>query len=349
MKYFIYSSFMLLVLIGCQTSQNESKTQTVSKSDADTTRYKTIGSIERLDSSINELISPEAKLEILAEGFQWSEGPLWIEDGKYLLFTDVPADKIYKWSAEKGLEVYLEPSGFTGDSTKSQERGANGLILAAQGKLVMCQHGNRQVASMKSTLDKPNSEFESLAASYEGKRLNSPNDLVFDSQGNLYFTDPPYGLAKKDDEYLEKELPYQGIFLLDKARKLHLLNKELSKPNGIALSLDEKTLYVANSDPKQALLMAYPIEENGKIGKGRIFYNFTEWVEKEKGLPDGLKIDKKGNIYTTAPGGVWIISPEGKVLGKIKTEQATANCAFNADKTVLYITAHGYLMRLRLQ
>lgn len=349
MKYLIYFLLMLLTLIGCQTPQNDSKTQTTSKSDVDTTHYKTIGSIERIDSSINELISPEAKPEILAEGFQWSEGPLWIEEGKYLLFTDVPADKIHKWSEADGLEVYLEPSGFTGDSTKSQERGANGLTLDTQGNLVMCQHGNRQVASMKSALDQPSSKFESLAANFEGKRLNSPNDLVFDTKGNLYFTDPPYGLAKKDDEYLEKELLYQGIFLLDKAGKLHLLNKEQTKPNGIALSPDEKTLYVANSDPKQALLMAYPIEENGKIGKGKVFYDFTDWVEKEKGLPDGLKIDAKGNLYATAPGGVWILSPEAKVLGKIKTEQATANCAFNDDKTVLYITAHSYLMRLQLR
>lgn len=341
---------MLLVLLGCQTPQNESKEeQSISENDADTTRYKTIGSIERIDSAVNQLVNSEAKLEILAEGFQWSEGPLWIEDGKYLLFTDVPADKIYKWSEKKGLEVYLEPSGFTGDSTKSQERGANGLTLDAQGKLVMCQHGNRQVASMKSVLDKPSSEFESLAASYEGKQLNSPNDLIYDKQGNLYFTDPPYGLAKKDDEYLEKELPYQGIFLLDKAGTLHLLNKEQTKPNGIALSPDEKTLYVANSDPKKALLMAYPVQENGKLGEGKVFYDFTEWVEKEKGLPDGLKIDQQGNLYATAPGGVWILSPEAKLLGKIKTEQATANCAFNADKSVLYITAHSYLMRLRLR
>ena len=288
-------------------------------------------------------------IEILADGFEWTEGPLWLEEQKKLIFSDIPPNIVYEWSEEEGKKIYLQPSGYTGDSPRAGEKGSNGLLLNNNGQLVLCQHGDRRIAKMLGSLDAPTSEFETIVEAYNGKRLNSPNDAIFDSNGNLYFTDPPYGLEKRMEDPL-KEIDFQGVYLLTKSDSLILLTSELTRPNGIALSPDEKFLYVANSDPEQAIWMKYIVNQDGTISGGNVFFDATELVGKEgeSGLPDGMKIDSEGNLFATGPGGVWVFNPEGKVIAKVRTGQATSNVAFGPDNKSLYITADDFLMRVKL-
>jgi gluconolactonase len=211
--------------------------------------YKTIGTIERTDASLNSIISENAKAEIIAEGFNWSEGPLWIEDQKMLLFSDVPENTIYKWTEEKGKEVYLKPSGYTGNTPRGGEMGSNGLVLNKEGKLVLCQHGNRQMAWMNADLANPKPLFKTIADSYLSKKFNSPNDAVYRSNGDLFFTDPPYGLEKNVNDSL-KEIPFQGVYKVSSGGEVKLLTDSITRPNGIAFMPGEKTLIIANSDPE---------------------------------------------------------------------------------------------------
>ncbi len=302
------------------------------------------GMIHRVDPRLNQLVPPEAKLEKLAEGFEWTEGPLWIPGEKCLLFTDIPKNTIYKWKQGEGVSVYLRPAGYVGADPPGVELGANGLILNPQGRLVMCDHGNRCI----SELNTQNFTKIVLADRYEGKRLNSPNDGVFKSNGDFYFTDPPYGLAGKNEDP-KKELAFSGVYRLSKDGKLTLLTKEFTFPNGIVFSPDEKTLYVAQSDPDKAIWMAFKVLEDGTIANGKVLFDATPWVkEGKKGLPDGLSVDHAGNLYATGPGGVLVFSPEGKHLGTIDTGEATSNCAFGDEGSVLYITADMYLCRIGL-
>jgi gluconolactonase len=307
-------------------------------------KYKKTGSIQVLDPMMNTLIDTAFGIEILAEGFDWSEGPLWIDKGNYLLFSDIPPNKIMKWSEEKGIEEYLHPSGYTGTLPRGGEPGSNGLILDNKGRLVMCQHGDRRMARMDAPLDKPEAKFVTLADRYEGKKLNSPNDAVYHSNGDLYFTDPPYGLVKNMEDP-SKEIPYQGVYRLKKTGALELLTKELSRPNGIALSPDEKKLYVANSDVHK-IWMVYDLTKDGGIANGRIFFDAS--ADKDPGSPDGMKIDKKGNIFSTGPGGVVVFDSNAKMLGKIKVGQSCSNVAFDSRHQYLYITADGWLVRVKL-
>ena len=306
------------------------------------------GSIEVIDEKLNEVLDTNASIEVIAEGYDWSEGPLWLPEQQKLIFSDVPRNTIYSWSEAEGDTVYLKPSGFTGENFRGSEPGSNGLTLNNQGELVLCQHGNRQVSVMKAPLDRPEPNYEALASAFDEKRFNSPNDLVFDRAGNLYFTDPPYGLPGGMDDS-EKDLDFQGVYRVSPDGEVSLLTDELSRPNGLAFSPDEKTLYVANSDPDKAIWMAYALDGDGKVTEKKLFYDVTDWVQKEKGLPDGMKVDKAGNVFATGPGGVWVFSPEGKHLGTIKTGEATANCAFNDDKSVLYMTADSYILRLKIK
>jgi len=320
------------------------------KKEAETqkTAYPTAGSISRNAPELDKILPKDAKIEVLAEGFTWTEGPVWIADGGYLLFTDIPPNRVMRWKEGEGVSLFLTPSGFTGETTGSKEPGANGLLLDAAGNLVLCQHGDRRVARMNAPLSQPKAEFVTLADRWDGKRLNSPNDAVFDSKGNLYFTDPPYGLEKQADDPA-KEILFQGVYRRQPDGTVELLIDSLSRPNGIALSPDEKTLYVANSDPAKAIWMAYEVQADGTLKNGRLFYDVTSKVgEALPGLPDGLKINKEGIVFATGPGGVWIFSPEGALLGQILTGQATANCAFGNDGKVLYLTADNYLMRVWL-
>lgn len=309
-------------------------------------KFQTIGSIERLDSAINNLISTDAQIEVLASGFEWAEGPLWLEDQNALIFTDVPTNKIWKWTEQGSLSLYLEPSGYLEDRTDKREPGANGLALDASGNLILCQHGERQIGKMLASLDAPKSEFEGLATGYNGKKFNSPNDLVFNSKDQLFFTDPPYGM----DPWDEKELDFQGVYRLDADGKVNLLIDSLSRPNGIALSPDQSKLYIAQSDPEKARYYEFLLDSEGNVVSGKVMLDVTALQsETRKGLPDGLKVHSNGTLFATGPGGVLVISAEGKHLGTILTENGTANCGFDSDEKWLYMTADGFLMRIALK
>ena len=304
----------------------------------------TLGTVERLDPAFDALVPPGAVIEVLAGGFKWAEGPVWVPAQQHLLFTDIPNNRVMKWSAKSGLSEFLKPSGFTGPAKfDGKEPGANGLALDPAGKLVLCQHGDRCVAR----LGDDNKSFVRLADKYDQKRFNSPNDLVYHPNGSLYFTDPPYGLPKGMDDPA-KELPYQGVYRLKPDGDVTLLTKELSRPNGIGLSPDRRTLYVANSDPEKAVWMSFPVKDDGTLGEGKLFYDATPLAKSKKpGLPDGLKVDAKGNLFATGPGGVLVFSPAGKHLGTLATGVPTANCGFGDDGSTLYITANDKLVRVK--
>lgn len=347
-RQYLTGMLCMFILLGC----NSGNEKTQQGSDVQTTEsksYPATGSIERLQPELDALIPKDAKIEIIAEGFEWSEGPVWVADHDMLLFSDVPENKIFKWTETGGLEEYLSPSGFSGEQIEGEKQeGSNGLLLDAEGRLILCQHGNRQMARMDAPLHQPEPKYISLATAWQNKRFNSPNDAAFDRNADLYFTDPPYGLPKGETDP-SREISFHGVYHLSaKTGTVTLLSDALSRPNGIALSPDEKTLYVANSDPNRAIWMAFDLDE-GKVSNGRVFFDATDKVGVEKGLPDGLKVDKSGNIWATGPGGVLIFSPQGKHLGTIKTGQGTANCAFNSDQSVFYMTADMYLLRLILK
>ena len=306
------------------------------------------GHVEKTDPSLDAIIAANAKVEIIAEGFDWCEGPLWVEQQKMLLFSDVPKNIIYKWTAEKGKEIYLTPSGYTGSIPRGGEMGSNGLTLSKEGKLIICMDGDRRVASMRAALSHPKPVFSTLTDNDKGKKFNSPNDLVYNSKGDLFFTDPPYGLEKNMDDPL-KELPYQGIYKIKKTGGLVLLTDSVTRPNGIAITPDEKTLIIANSDPLKPYWYAFDFGKDDKLIHPRIFYDASEAAKKEAGMPDGLKIDKKGNVFATGPGGVWIFNKTGKLLGKIKFDGLVSNCAFSADEKTLYMTADMYVLRIKMR
>jgi gluconolactonase len=305
------------------------------------------GRIEILDERLDELIPTGAKLEVIADGFRWSEGPLWLDTEQLIVFSDVPENKIYAWSESGGLVTYLEPSGYTGKIPRKGEPGSNGLALDGQGRLVLCQHGDRRIARMASPVSEPQPDFETLVGEYQGKRFNSPNDLVFDSSGNLYFTDPPYGLEQGPDDPA-RETDWSGVYRLSREGKVTLLYADLTRPNGIGLSPDQRTLYVANSDPDDATWTSFYIGEDGSLGEPILLHDATAETGKLPGLPDGLKVNREGYIFATGPGGVYVFDPLGKLLGRVFTGEPTANLTFNTDESVLYITANDKLMRLRL-
>ena len=306
------------------------------------TAQKTLGSIERLDPEINNLIAADAVIEILADGFSWAEGPVWVPELNAILFTDVPENKMYRWDNANGLSVYLDPSGYTGIAPNDIKSGANGLILDPKGNLVIAQHGDRRIAMVEKPLTQPGS-FKTIIAEYDGKRFNSPNDLILAKNGDLYFTDPPYGL-KGDGDPL-KEIAKNGVYRLDTKGKVTQVYSGLNRPNGLAFSPDESVLYVANSDPKRNLWLSFSLD-NGVLKNKKTFFDATS--KKGKGLADGLKVHSKGYVFATGPGGVLIFTPKGKHIGTIKTEVASANCAFNADESTLYIASDKYLTRIQL-
>ena len=309
---------------------------------------KELGTIERLDPSLDNVINKNAKIEIIAEGFEWSEGPLWIDKEKMLLFSDVFKNIVYKWTEERGKEKYLEPSGYTDTVKRGGEIGSNGLTLRNDGKLVLCQHGNRQVAVMNTPVENPKPDFTSLANRYNAKRFNSPNDLVYDAKGNLFFTDPPYGLEKNMDDS-SKEIPFQGVYKVSPGGEVSLLIDSISRPNGIALTADGKRMIIANSDPTKAVWYQYDVTADDSLTNGRIFYDATSAAKLEQGNPDGLKIDREGNVFASGPGGLWIFNNSGKPIGKIKFPEKVSNCAFSTDEKTLFITADNYVLRVKMR
>jgi gluconolactonase len=281
---------------------------------------------------------------VLAGGFKWTEGTIWDKKNNRLLFSDIPNNMVYEWSEKGGLKEFLKPSGYTGAAKfEGYEPGSNGLQFDGHGNLVLCQHGDRRVSRLE------NGKFVTLADKYMGKRLNSPNDLVFAKNGDLYFTDPPYGLPKAMDDPA-KELDFQGVYQLKPNGELTLLTKEMTRPNGIALSPDGKTLYVANSDPAQAIWKAFEVKEDGTlVTPGKVIHDATADVKASpnKGLPDGLKVDAKGNVFATAVNGVYVFDPHGKLIGQIVTNDKTANCAFGDDGSTLYLATNDKLTRVK--
>jgi len=308
------------------------------------------GPVEILDNAALSLLDENATITVQAEGFLWTEGPLWVEEGGYLLFSDIPNNVVHKFVPGEGVEVFLEPSGATGLDDGNSSQGSNGLLLSDDDRLVLMQQGDRRVAYMNAALTAPNPDFVTLAASYNGKRLNSPNDGVFHSDGSLYFTDPPYGLESGiDDE--GKELSFQGIFRLRADGEVELLDDSVSFPNGIGLSIDEKTLYVAVSDDRQPMWLAYDVLPAGALDNKRVFYDASHFVgvDGEQGLPDGMAVHSSGTVFATGPGGVWLFTSDGEVLAKIRTGRKTANCTLSADEKTLFVTAHDTLMTVSLR
>ena len=305
--------------------------------------------IEILDAEGATLIDSNAQVENLAGGFSWTEGPLYVADGDYVLFSDILAHSVMKWKEGQGATTYLHPAGYTGDTSKGpkNEPGSNGLIIDKNGKLVLCQHGDRRIARMISPISDPQPKFETVADRYNGKRLNSPNDAVYHENGNLYLTDPPYGLQDGENDKA-KELDIHGVFLVRPNGKVELVTSEFKWPNGIALTPDGKSLLIGHSDNENRAWMKYDLDDKGLVAKKSVFYKVGA-DEKEEGGPDGMKISKKGYLYASGPGGVWIFNPSGKPVARIYTGQATSNTALSADEKTLYMTCDDYFYRVRLK
>ncbi len=301
-----------------------------------------------LKPAMQQVVASDAKLEQLAEGFRWSEGPIAEPGSGDILFSDVPENKVYRWNEQQGLTVYLQPSGYTGlYPQNNRQQGANGLIFNQKSQLVLAQHGDRRLALLNG-VENGVPQYQSLVKQFNGKLLNSPNDLVQHSSGAYYFTDPPYGLAGGDSS-AEKQLSVNGVYRLDSAGKLTLLVDNLTRPNGLAFSPDEKWLYVANSDKNAAKWWRYAVKADGSLGQGQLLFDATAQAQQQAGLPDGLKVLPSGILLATGPGGVWVISPDGEHLGTIQTGVAAANVALSRDNSWLYITASSYLLRIKLQ
>jgi len=301
-----------------------------------------IGRVVRKDARLDALLPSGAELERVAGGVEWAEGPVWDRASRSLLFSDVPSNAILRWKAGEGTTVYLRPSGYTGTAPfAGREPGSNGLAFDREGRLTFCRHGDRGIARRER-----DGSITVLADRYEGRRLNSPNDLVFKSNGDLYFTDPPFGLPKGFDDP-GKELPFQGVYRLSRGGRLTLLTADVRAPNGIGFSPDEKTLYVANADPARPVWYAFDVREDGTLGPARVFYDGSAWASRGPGVPDSLKVDASGNVWAAAPNGVYVIAPDGALLGEIETDVATGNCAFGEDGRTLFVAANHQIGRIR--
>lgn len=339
--------FLSLIFWACQSGP---ETLPAAEDVADAMAYATTGSIEIKDQAFKELIDPAAAIEVLAEGFVWSEGPLWLPEQELLIFSDVPRNTVYSWKeGDRSAQVYLRPSGFTGERTESGEPGSNGLVLSPEGRLVLCQHGDRRVAVMDMPDGTPDGQYETLAATFAGKRFSSPNDAAFHPEnGDLYFTDPPYGLAGQADSP-DKELAFNGVFRLAADGTVSVMDERVTRPNGIAFNPDGQYAYVACSDPKAAHYYRYTVDATGNFTDRELFFDATPMVADAPGLPDGLKVNDQGVIFATGPGGVLVFSPEGQHIGTINTGRPTANCAFGPDQKSLFMTADDVLLRVALR
>lgn len=338
--------FSFLLLFACKNAPTK-QTKIQEAAAPGTPQHKTIGSLETLDPAFDAIIPPSAKIEVLGEGYTWSEGPLWLEATQTVIWSDVPENRVYSWKEGRGVELYLQPSGHLAGDREGEE-GSNGLLLNSAGELVLCQHGDRRMAKMNAPLNAPKAEYVTLVDKYDGRRFNSPNDAVYDADGHLYFTDPPYGLPKKMDDP-KKEIPFQGVYRLAPDGSVSLMTNELSRPNGIAFSPDYSKCYVANSDPKRAIWMVYEMTPEKTFANGKVFFDATHLVSSKKGLPDGLKVRSDGTVFATGPGGVLVFTPDSKHLGTIAPGEATANCSFNDDESVLFMTADMYMTRIKLK
>lgn len=305
-----------------------------------------LGKLTVMDPSFHDVLEADTRMEKIAEGFTWSEGPAWVQDGGYLLFTDVPGNTLYRWKQSEGLSVFLQPSGLANpDPLSVREAGANGLFAEPGGTLLLADSGSRLVARLD-----PRTRLKTiLAATFGGKRFNSPNDLVLHSSGAVFFTDPPYGLMGLDDS-TKKEMSVNGVYRIDSNGVVQLVEDGLRFPNGIALSPDERTLYVSNSDPARPIWMAYSLDPGGRVTGKRVFGDASDLLGAGvPGLPDGMAVSSDGKIFATAPGGILVMDASGKRLGRIETGAAISNCAFGDDGRTLYLTSHTLVARMRVK
>ena len=327
MKKFFFAIFITLALPYLVSAQN----------------YPTMGKVIRVDPAFDQIIPANASVEVIASGFEWAEGPAWSENEGCLYFSDTKQNKIYRWHPQDGLSVFLSPAGYTGRGDYSDEPGSNGLLINARGELIACEHGDRRLTRMPLRVG---GKF-TLADRWEGKRFNSPNDVCEHSCGAYYFTDPPYGLAQKEKDS-SREIDAFGVYRIDTSGKVTQIISDLKRPNGITLSPDEKTLYVAQSDDVEPYIMAYPLQSDGSVGKGRIFYDFTSLIKQGlKRAPDGIRTDASGNVYAAGGGGFIMLNAQGKLLGRLELTSSTSNCTFGSDG-YLYLTAEQYICRVRL-
>lgn len=303
--------------------------------------------VEAVDPSFNKLVNKDAKAEVIATGIMWSEGPLWVESHKMLLFSEVRNNTVYKWTEAKGKEVYLKPSGYTSTVPRGGEMGSNGLGLNIKGQLVLCQDGDRVVSIMDAPLDKPQAKYIKLASGYNGKKFDSPNDLAFMKNGDIYFTDPFYGLERGVTDPL-KEAPYQGVYRISKG-KVTLLTTEITNPNGIGIFPGEKKIVIANSNPANPVWYTYDLDKNGLFKNKKIFFTAKTEAKGFIGSPDGLKIDKQGNVWATGPEGVWVINKDGKLLGRIVISDLASNLSFSADEKTIYVTNNSKVLKIKLR
>lgn len=296
---------------------------------------------ETVTPQLKELVDINQPVEALAGDFLWIEGPAWSENGNALLFSDIPANVIYQWNEENGVSEYIEDSGYSGiESFRGREPGSNGLVFDQEGRLIIAEHGDRLVSRRGA-----DGAIATIVDSYKGKRLNSPNDVIVSKSGDILFTDPPYGLPQmlKDPN---KELSFQGVYRWD-GSELTLLTDALEFPNGLGLSPDEKTLYVTNSGPGEFSWIAFDYDGHG-VSNQRIFLEGNQWAGKRKGAPDGFCIDQNGHLFSSGPGGIYVISPDGKVLGFLNFGHPVSNCTWGGeDYSELYITGKDTLYRLK--
>ncbi|MBQ14188.1 MAG: gluconolactonase [Gammaproteobacteria bacterium] len=296
------------------------------------------GTVVKMDAALDALVPTNYRIEKLAGGFAFTEGPVWHSGPGHLMFSDLRSNAIHIWDPEDGLSTFIQPV-FEGES-ETTSVGSNGLNIDPQGRLLLCEHGNRRISRRER-----DGSITVLADNYQGRRLNSPNDSAYKSDGWLYFTDPPYGLAGLEDDPA-RELDFNGIYRLSPDGELELLESNQTRPNGIAFSPDERTLYVANSDAENKVWMAYDVLDDGTMGEGRGFYDVND--QNETGAADGMKVDVNGNVFATGPGGVWIFDPSGKHLGTIKPDEVPANVAWGDDGSTLYMTARTGLYKIEL-
>jgi gluconolactonase len=345
---FLFASVVaasLIISCGEQTQTNEDgqpKDSTLSAPENTMIRI--------LDPEGNDIIDSTAKIESLADGFKWTEGPLYVTDGEYLLFSDIPNNRVMKWKEGEGLSTYLQPSGFTPTDRKAPEKeaGSNGLLLDSKENLVLCQHGDRRVARMMAPLNDPKPVFETVADKYKGKRFNSPNDAIYHPNGNLYITDPSYGLDKGDDD-TAKELSFHGVFRVTPSGKVDILDSSIKWPNGIALTPDGKNLLIGYSNGDNPVWMKYELNADGLAASKSVFYKLTAEDQDKPGGPDGMKMSKKGYLFASGPGGIWIFNPSAKPVARIYTGQATSNCALSTDEKTLYMTCDHFLYKVSLK
>ena len=310
--------------------------------------YKEEAKVIANSDKIYQLVPEEPKVEILGDGFNWAEGPCWIPSEQKFVFSDVKENTVFEWTEKGGIKPYLKPSGYTGEIERGGEMGSNGLTMSPDGKLVLCMCGDRRIASI-SDVANPKPDFTTLSGGFDGEKFNSPNDLVFAKNGDLFFTDPPYGLEQGMRDPL-KEMDYQGVFKVDKNGKTTLLTKELAYPNGIGISPDGKKLYVASSDFRNAVWMVYDLTPDHLIENGKVLLK-PEVTDRRSmpGAPDGMAIHPSGWLFAAGPGGIWIITPEGEHLGTIFTGELTSNCTFNEDYSYLYMSANHKVLRMKIK